>query len=187
MRAGGWTVGMRCDSERALDDNTVAAVSRTSPHHSAAYDDDRTGRRRRPRALVGRADSLAAGGAHHALALVRWPLGGVVVPQLVAPSTFRRTSGADRGANRDVVYWRRRACPWYGPHRERPRRVPTGTMAGLVDRRVCVHRRRTGRATRAAVAWTAELLQRARIDAVTPGGAIIARTVSTSALLARST
>jgi len=154
-----WTTS----SAPALIDSTVAAASGTASHHVAPYDHHCTGRRRRRRAPVGRARSLAAGCAPLPLALVRRPLGGVVVPQLAASPHLQCTSRANRGARRDVVCRGHRARPRHGSHCESSR-LPAGTMAGMVAGRVRVHCPRTSRASRVAATRPTKFLQWAGLD-----------------------
>src|ERR1039457_2612010 len=67
-----------------LDDITMAALSGASSHHDVAHGHDCDCRWRRACSIVGRAGPLADGHPVGALAFIRGPLGGDMVPQLAA-------------------------------------------------------------------------------------------------------
>jgi hypothetical protein len=145
-----------------LDDVTLAAFPGAPSHHGIAHRHDCDRGWRGACRIVGQVGPLADGRPIDALAFVRRPLGGGMVPQLPAPSPFHRARRAGGGSRRGVVRGRRRFGHWFWPDRDASW-VPGGAPARVVDRRTRFHRHRTGGTSSAAVARPAQLLQRARL------------------------
>src|SRR6202451_1768205 len=81
------------------------------------------------RSAMGRVGPLADGHIPNAVAFLRGPLGGDMVPELAAPAPSRRPRRSGRGASRGVVRWWNRFSDWHASDRDRVRRVPAGALA----------------------------------------------------------
>src|SRR6266571_1574968 len=139
-----------------LNDITMAALSGAPSGYDLAHGHDCDCRWRRACSTVGRAGPLADGHLVGALAFVRGPLGGVMVPQLAAPSPFHRAWRAGCGSRWCVVRWWHRSRYWHGSDHDGASWVPAGALARLVARGPRLHRHRTGDTSSAAVAWATQ-------------------------------
>ena len=145
-------------SRVVLDDITMATLSGAFSHHFVAHGHDCDCRWRRPCSILGRTGRLVDSHSIGALAFVRGPLGGGMVPQLVAPSPFHRAWRAGCGSRWCVVRWWNRSCCWHGFDRDGTGWVPADALAHLVARWARFHRHRTGGTSGAAVARATQLL-----------------------------
>jgi hypothetical protein len=118
----------------ALYEITVAALSGASSHYDVAHGTDCDRCWRRARSILGRVDAVAGGDRVGALAFVRGPLGGDMVPQLTPASPFRCACRAGCGSPWGLVRWWHRSNDWHGSDRDGAGWVPAGALAGLVAR-----------------------------------------------------